>query len=248
VSVVFGVIRFPGSNCDDDALHVADRVLRPSGASGRMLWHKDRSLSGIDVVLVPGGFTYGDYLRVGAMAAHSPIMGAVVKFAAAGGPVLGICNGFQILCEAGLLEGALSRNAGLRFECRDVHLVVEGRPTPFTHAIPAGRTIKMSIAHHDGRYLHPDIERLEAEGRVVFRYAEADGAVSEQANPNGSLHGIAGVCNADGNVVGLMPHPERACEDLLGASGEDGLMLFQCALAWKSGTPARVGSQRLGPT
>jgi phosphoribosylformylglycinamidine synthase subunit PurQ / glutaminase len=245
VTAVFGVIRFPGSNCDDDAMRVADQVLRSAGARGRMLWHKDRKLSGIDVVLVPGGFTYGDYLRAGAMAAHSPIMAAVKKFAGAGGPVLGICNGFQILCEAGLLEGALSRNASLRFVCRDVHLVVEGRPTPFTHAIPAGRVIKMSIAHAEGRYVHPDIDRLEGEGRVVFRYAEPDGAVAEAANPNGSAHNIAGVCNADGNVVGLMPHPERACEDLLAHGGEDGLMLFECALAWKSGTPARVGQRRV---
>ncbi len=244
MSVVFGVIRFPGSNCDDDAVRAVDDVLRPAGASGRILWHKDRSLGGVDVVLVPGGFTYGDYLRVGAMAAHSPIMAAVVEFAAAGGPVLGICNGFQILCEAGLLEGALTRNASLHFECRDVHLVVEGRPTPFTHAIPAGRLIKMSIAHAEGRYVHPDVDRLESEGRIVFRYAAADGGVTEAANPNGSQHNIAGVCNADGNVVGLMPHPERAVEDILGHAGEEGRMLFECALAWKAGTPARVGRHR----
>ena len=244
MSVVFGVVRFPGSNCDDDAMRVADDVLRPVGASGRILWHKDRSLGGVDVVLVPGGFTYGDYLRVGAMAAHSPIMGAVGEFARAGGPVLGICNGFQILCEAGLLEGALTRNASLRFVCRDVHLVVEGRPTPFTHAIPAGRLVRMSIAHAEGRYVHPEPERLEEEGRVVFRYAEPDGSVSDDANPNGSLHNVAGVCNQEGNVVGLMPHPERACEDLLGHGGEEGRMLFECALAWKAGTPARVGGRR----
>ncbi len=244
MSTVFGVIRFPGSNCDDDAFRAVDQVLRPAGSSGRMIWHKDLSLGGVDVVLVPGGFTYGDYLRVGAMAAHSPIMGAVREFAEAGGPVLGICNGFQILCEAGLLEGALTRNASLHFECRDVHLVVEGRPTPFTHAIPAGRTIKVSIAHSDGRYVHPDVERLEGEGRVVFRYAAPDGTVSDAANPNGSIHHIAGVCNQAGNVVGLMPHPERALENLLGEAGEDGTMLFESALAWKAGVPARVGGRR----
>ena len=244
MSVVFGVVRFPGSNCDDDAMRAVDEVLRPAGARGRLLWHKDRSLAGVDVVVLPGGFSYGDYLRAGAMAAQSPIMGAVVKFARRGGPVLGICNGFQILCEAGLLDGALTRNASLHFECREVHLVVEGRPTPFTHAIPAGRHVRMSIAHAEGRYVHPEVERLEGEGRIVFRYAEADGTVSEAANPNGSLHNIAGVCNQEGNVVGLMPHPERACEDLLARSGEDGRMLFECALAWKSGTPARVGAQR----
>ncbi len=243
MSVVFGVVRFPGSNCDDDAVRVVDDVLRPSGASGRVLWHKERELGGVDVVLVPGGFTYGDYLRAGAIAAHSPIMGAVGEFARAGGPVIGICNGFQILCETGLLDGALAPNASLHFECRDVHLVVEGRPTPFTHAIPAGRVVRMSIAHGQGRYVHPDVDRLEGEGRVVFRYAAADGAVVDAANPNGSQRNIAGVCNAEGNVVGLMPHPERACEDLLGRGGEDGLMLFQCALAWKAGVPARVGGK-----
>jgi phosphoribosylformylglycinamidine synthase len=242
--MVFGVVRFPGSNCDDDAVRVVDQVLRPHGASGRILWHKDRSLSGVDVVVVPGGFTYGDYLRAGAMAAHSPIMGSVRDFAAAGGPVLGICNGFQILCEAGLLEGALTRNASLHFECRDVHLVVEGRPTPFTHAIPAGRLVRLSIAHAEGRYVHPDVERLEGEGRVVLRYASPDGAVVDAANPNGSVHNIAGVCNAEGNVLGMMPHPERACEDLLGRAGQDGLTLFESALAWKAGTPARVGGRR----
>jgi phosphoribosylformylglycinamidine synthase subunit PurQ / glutaminase len=242
MSVNFGVIRFPGSNCDDDAVRVVDVVLRERGARGRILWHKDTSLHGVDAVIVPGGFSYGDYLRAGAIAAHSPIMAAVSQFAADGGPVLGICNGFQILCEAGLLEGALTRNRSLRFECRDVHCVVEGRPTPFTHAIPAGRHIRMSIAHAEGRYVHPDVERLEKEGRVVFRYAAADGSVSEASNPNGSMNSIAGVCNEAGNVVGLMPHPERACEDLLGGGGEDGRMLFESALSWKTGSPARVGA------
>jgi phosphoribosylformylglycinamidine synthase len=239
---LFGVLRFPGSNCDDDAVRVVDRVMGP-GSQGRIVWHKDRSLSGVDAVIVPGGFSYGDYLRAGAIAAKSPIMGAVIEFARAGGPVLGICNGFQILCESGLLDGALTRNASLRFECRDVHCVVEGRPTPFTGAIPAGRHIKMSIAHAEGRYLHPDVDRLEGEGRVVFRYAEPDGAVTAAANPNGSLHNIAGICNEAGNVVGLMPHPERACEALLGGGGEDGRMIFESALAWKAGGPSRVGGR-----
>lgn len=241
MTVAFGVVRFPGSNCDDDAVRVVDQVLADRGATGRILWHKDKGLGGIDVVIVPGGFTYGDYLRAGAIAAHSPVMQAVRAFARAGGPVLGICNGFQILCESGLLEGALARNRSLHFECRDVHLVVEGRPTPFTHAIPAGRHVRMSIAHAEGRYVHPEVERLEDEGRVVFRYAEPDGAVTEAANPNGSLHNIAGVCSAEGNVVGLMPHPERACEDILGQGGTEGLTLFECVLAWKAGLPARVG-------
>jgi phosphoribosylformylglycinamidine synthase len=236
----FGVVRFPGSNCDDDAVHVADRVLAPMGATGRIIWHKDTSLGAADVVIVPGGFSYGDYLRAGAMAAHSPIMAAVAEFAARGGPVLGICNGFQILCESGLLDGALTRNVSLEFVCADVHCIVEGRPTPFTHAIPAGRHIKMSIAHSEGRYTHPDLDALEAEGRVIFRYCTADGEVTSDANPNGSDHNIAGICNAAGNVVGLMPHPERACENLLGEGGEQGRSLFESALAYSQGSPARV--------
>jgi phosphoribosylformylglycinamidine synthase len=239
----FGVVRFPGSNCDDDALDVVDRVLVLQGSEGRIIWHKDRELGDVDAVIVPGGFSYGDYLRAGAIAAHSPIMGAVVEFAKAGGPVLGICNGFQILCESGLLEGALARNESLRFECSDVFCLVEGRPTPFTHAIPAGRHIRMSIAHAEGRYTHPDVDRLEAEGRVVFRYVTAEGQVAGTANPNGSINNIAGVCNEAGNVVGLMPHPERACESLLGRGGEDGRMLFESALAHAAGSPARVGGQ-----
>ena len=226
----FAVLRFPGSNCDDDALQVVDQVLRPEGASGSFVWHKDTALGDVDAVIVPGGFSYGDYLRAGAMAAHSPIMPAVKRFADAGGPVLGICNGFQILCEAGLLEGALTRNQSLKFACTDVWLRVEGRPTPFTAAIAAGRHLRMSIAHAEGRYAHPDVETLEREGRVVFRYCAADGAVTPEANPNGSMNNIAGVCNAAGNVVGLMPHPERACEALLGRGGEDGRLLFLSAL------------------
>jgi phosphoribosylformylglycinamidine synthase len=155
-----------------------------------------------------------------------------------------VCNGFQILCESGLLEGALARNHSLRFECRDVHLLVEGRPTPFTHAIPAGRHIRLSIAHGQGRYIHPDVEQLEREGRVLFRYVSPDGDASPAANPNGSMRNIAGVCNAEGNVVGLMPHPERAVENRLGEAGEDGKSLFESAIAWKHGTPARVGGWR----
>jgi phosphoribosylformylglycinamidine synthase len=237
----FGVIRFPGSNCDDDALYVVDQVLAPLGASGQIVWHKDRALPALDAVIVPGGFSYGDYLRCGAMAAHAPIMADVRRFADAGGPVLGICNGFQILCEAGLLDGALTRNRSLTFVCDDVWCVVEGRPTPFTCAIPAGRHIRMSVAHAEGRYQHPDVDALEAEGRVVFRYATADGEVTDAANPNGSQNHIAGICNAAGNVVGLMPHPERAVEDLLGGGGQDGRTLFESALAHTSGAPSRVG-------
>ena len=243
-----GVIRFPGSNCDDDALHAVDRILAPQGMSGRMIWHKDVELGDVDGLIVPGGFSYGDYLRCGAMAAHSPIMAAVKRFAGAGGPVLGICNGFQILCEAGLLEGALCQNSGLTFVCQDVYCVVEGLPTPFTWAIPAGRHIRMSIAHSEGRYIHPDPSDLEARGQVVFRYATSSGEVSDAANPNGSQNNIAGVCNRAGNVVGLMPHPERAVETILGRGGQDGRTLFESALAHHRGHPARVGeSAAIGP-
>jgi phosphoribosylformylglycinamidine synthase len=238
----FGVIRFPGSNCDDDALHAVTKVLQHKGATGRILWHKDHDLGGVDGVILPGGFSYGDYLRAGAMAAHSPIMREVKAFAEKGGPVIAICNGFQIACEAGLLEGALTRNESLRFECRDVWLRVEGRPTPFTQAIPAGRILRMSIAHAEGRYVHPEVDRLEKEGMVAFRYVTADGELSAEANPNGSVANIAGVMNARGNVVGLMPHPERAVEALLGDGGEDGRMLFESAIAASRGAPSRVGA------
>jgi phosphoribosylformylglycinamidine synthase len=155
--------------------------------------------------------------------------------------VLGICNGFQVLCESGLLEGALARNRSLRFICRDVQCIVEGRPTPFTQAIPAGRRIRMPIAHSEGRYSHPDVERLEGEGQVVFRYCDAEGEVSDAGNPNGSMNNIAGITNAEGNVVGLMPHPERACEAVLGGSGTDGRMLFESAISSLTGRPSRVG-------
>jgi phosphoribosylformylglycinamidine synthase I len=242
VAVTVGVIRFPGSNCDDDAVRVVDEVMAARGMRGHIVWHKELSLGQLDALIVPGGFSYGDYLRAGAMAAHSPIMTAVKDFAAAGGPVLGICNGFQILCEAGLLEGALTRNASLRFACHDLHVRVEGRPTPWTAAIPASRHLRMSIAHAEGRYLHDDVARLEGEGQVVFRYVGVDGTVSDASNPNGSAAHIAGVCNAAGNVVGLMPHPERACEALLGEGGEDGLMIFESLLGFHTGSPTRVST------
>jgi len=220
------VVRFPGSNCDDDAFHVAKHVV---GATTRFAWHKDSSLGDAEAVILPGGFSYGDYLRAGAMAAQSPIMAAVRAFADKGGPVLAVCNGYQIACESGLLDGALTRNASLHFECRDVHLLVEGKPTPWTRGIPAGRVLRLPIAHAEGRFIHPNVEQLEKEGRIVFRYVDPTGGESEGANPNGSMANIAGTCNARGNVVGLMPHPERAAEAVLGS--DDGKMLFASLVA-----------------
>jgi len=216
----FAVIRFPGSNCDDDVLRVARDVLH---ARADFVWHKDHSLAGFDFVFLPGGFSYGDYLRAGAMARFSPIMDEVLRFAAAGGPVVGICNGFQILCEAGLLEGALLRNAALRFAAREVTIRVERGGTCFSDGA-VGRILRMPIAHADGRYHHDAPDRLEAEGKVVFRYVGD--------NPNGALRDIAGVTNERGNVVGLMPHPERASEPILGSDG--GRTLFESALRWWS--------------
>lgn len=227
----FGVVRFPGSNCDDDALGVVSRVLAPEGAAGRAIWHKDRELGDVDALILPGGFSYGDYLRGGAIAAHAPIMDAVAAFARAGGPVLGICNGFQILCERGLLPGALAKNATLRFECKDVYVRTERARTPFTRRLAEGEVLRLSIAHGEGRYVHPDPDALARAGQVVFRYASAGGALAPEANPNGSDGAIAGVSNREGNVVGLMPHPERACEALLGRGGEDGRAIFRSALA-----------------
>ncbi len=229
------VVRFPGSNCDDDAFHVAARVM---GASAKFVWHKDASLGAVDAVILPGGFSYGDYLRAGAMAAQSPVMAAVKEFAERGGPVLGICNGFQILCEAGLLDGVLTRNSSLRFECRDVHLTVEGRPTPWTASIPAGRILRVPIAHAEGCYVHPDVAQLEKEGRVIFRYCDAAGGSSPESNPNGSMAAIAGICNREGNVVGLMPHPERASEPVLGSA--DGRLVFESLRAHLEGKGRRV--------
>ena len=230
------IIRFPGSNCDDDVLRVCSRVV--AGSRARYVWHKDAAIGTADAVIVPGGFSYGDYLRAGAMAAHSPVMAAVKEFARRGGPVLGICNGFQILAEARLLDGALLRNQSLRFECRDVYLMVEGRPTPWTSAIPAGRVLKMPIAHAEGRYVHQDVDKLEDDNRVVFRYVDASGGDGPGSNPNGATHAIAGITNAAGNVVGLMPHPERASEEVIG--GADGRLLFESLAVHLSGGGGRV--------
>ncbi len=218
-----GVVVFPGSNCDHDALHAATLA---SGREAVPLWHESTDLQGCDMIILPGGFSYGDYLRTGAIARFSPIMAAVAQFARAGNPVLGICNGFQILCEAGLLPGALLRNAGLRFVCRQVHLRVESTATPFTGGCRAGQVLQVPIAHGDGNYYAPPevLEQLERRQQVIFRYCTAAGEITAEANPNGSLHHIAGICNAGRNVVGLMPHPERASEAGLGSA--DGLQLF----------------------
>jgi phosphoribosylformylglycinamidine synthase I len=219
-----GVITFPGSNCDEDALRAVEVA---SGRSARAIWHKETALDGVDTVILPGGFAHGDYLRPGAIARFSPIIPAVERFARAGGLVLGICNGFQILTEMHLLPGALMRNAGLRFLCQTVRLRVENARTPFTHGYRQGETLRIPISHGDGNYVaSPEIlDRLEAEGRVVFRYVDAEGHSTAEANPNGSARNIAGIANEAGNVVGLMPHPDRAVESLLGS--EDGRKLFE---------------------
>ncbi len=222
--VRFAVLVFPGSNCDHDAYHAAEQVM---GQEARFVWHKEETVGEADVVIVPGGFSYGDYLRSGAIARFSPVMKDVVRFAHDGGLVLGVCNGFQVLCEAGLLPGALMRNAGLRFGCRDVHLRVETAATPFTNATEEGQTLLVPVAHGEGNY-HADAEtldRLEAGGQVVFRYATAEGEVTDAANPNGSARNIAGIVSEAGNVLGMMPHPERCVEGLLGSA--DGALVFR---------------------
>lgn len=222
-----GVVSFPGSNCDEDALLA---VVERLDEEAFLLWHKDHDLKGADVIILPGGFSYGDYLRAGAIARFSPIMQEVLAHAKRGGPVIGICNGFQIACEAGLLPGALLRNESLQFRSMPVTLKVERIDTFFSSATTVGALLTMPIAHGDGRYTADDatLDRLEGEGRVVFRYVDALGTVTAAANPNGSMRNIAGVSNARGSVVGLMPHPERAMEPLLGFT--DGLVLFQSLL------------------
>ena len=223
----FAVVVFPGSNCDHDAHYAAQHVL---GQQAEFVWHKDTSLGGADAVILPGGFAHGDYLRTGAIARFSPIMAEVKKFAAAGGPVLGICNGFQVLLEAGLLPGAMLRNRSVKFQCEHVHVKVEHSDTPFTLTCAPGRVLRIPIAHGEGNYYaEPDVvERLERNRQVVFRYVTADGSATPDANPNGSVNNIAGLCNEGRNVVGLMPHPERACESVLGSA--DGLVLFESAV------------------
>ena len=219
-----GVIVFPGSNCDHDAYYVLKHVIQQEVV---FLWHQDRDLQDVEAIIVPGGFSYGDYLRCGAIAKFSPIMDSLQTHAAAGGPVLGICNGFQILQEAGLLPGALLRNANLKFLCQDVYLRVEQTDTPFTFDLNKDKTLRIPIAHNDGSFFLPtkQLEDLEKSGQVVFRYVDSDGKSSVTGNPNGSVNSIAGIVNSQRNVIGMMPHPERASESILGSN--DGLNIIQ---------------------
>lgn len=224
----FGIIVFPGSNCDHDAYHVISKQV---GQPVDFIWHRDTDLKSFDALIIPGGFSYGDYLRAGALARFSPVMDSVKKFAATGGFVLGICNGFQILCEAGLLPGALIRNRDLNFICEHLSVRVETSDTPFTNEMTPGSVLRIPIAHAEGNYVCDDatLAELQREDRIVFRYCEHSGAVTEAANPNGSRDNIAGICNRSRNILGLMPHPERACEDLLGSS--DGRDIFRSLAA-----------------
>jgi phosphoribosylformylglycinamidine synthase I len=219
----FGIVVFPGSNCDHDAYHAAKHV---AGQDAEFIWHKDTDLKGADVLILPGGFSYGDYLRTGAIARFSPVMKEVRAFAARGGPVLGVCNGFQILLEAGLIPGAMLRNRSVKFVCQHVNIRVDQIDTPFTSAARTGQVLKIPIAHGEGNYFAaPDVlAKLEASRQVIFRYTTAGGEVTDESNPNGSINNIAGLCNEARNVVGLMPHPERACESSLGSA--DGLVIL----------------------
>ena len=220
----FAVVQFPGSNCDQDCVHVLRNVF---GYSTRLLWHKETGLGDTDAVFIPGGFSYGDYLRTGSIARFSPVMQAVKDFAENGGHVLGICNGFQILCEAGLLPGALIRNRSLQFRCEHVWLKPATHDSPFTSQIPEEKLLHIPIAHGEGNYFCDarTLEDIETNGQILFQYANADGELTDDANPNGSLRNIAGICNAAGNVAGMMPHPERASEDALGSG--DGRLIFE---------------------
>ena len=228
----FGVVQFPGSNCDEDAYHAVAAIIHQPV---EFIWHQSENLSGCDVAILPGGFAYGDYLRTGAIARFSPVMKSVDRFARSGGLVLGICNGFQILLEAGLLPGAMMRNKGLRYLCRQVHIRVESTDTPFTCAAQKGQVLKIPIAHNEGNYFCEPaaLAALERNGQIIFHYVKPDGEDAaendHQANPNGSLHAIAGICNQQRNVLGLMPHPERAAESPLGSA--DGLVIFRSVVA-----------------
>jgi phosphoribosylformylglycinamidine synthase len=224
----FGIVVFPGTNCDRDCWHVVKAVLN---CDVDFVWHEERDVSRFDCIILPGGFSYGDYLRVGAIARFSPVMESVRDFAEKGGLVIGICNGFQILVEAGLLPGALVRNKTIHFICKFVNLRVENANTPFTNRCEVGQVLRIPIAHNDGRYFcdKETLRRLERNGQIVFRYCTPDGEVTEEADPNGSVGNIAGIVNEKGNVLGMMPHPERASERLLGS--EDGLFIWRSILS-----------------
>ena len=235
-TVRFGVVVFPGSNCDHDAYYACKELM---GQDSVFLWHKEADLKDVDIVILPGGFSYGDYLRCGAIARFSPVMKEVVRFAQQGGPVLGICNGFQILLEAGLLPGALLRNASLRFVCTYVNIRVENTATVFTGRCSAGEVLRIPVAHGDGNYFTDEetLRRLEQNNQIVFRYCDEDGNPTQKANPNGSIGNIAGIINEQGNVLGMMPHPERAVDPLLG--NEDGRKIFTSMI--ESAVPQLVG-------
>jgi phosphoribosylformylglycinamidine synthase len=224
----FGVLVFPGSNCDQDAYWVVSRVAQQSVT---LLWHESHDLENCDAIIVPGGFAYGDYLRTGALARFAPVMEAVRKFAHGGGLVIGICNGFQILCESGLLPGALMRNVGLKYICKPVQVRVESADTPFSNACRQGEVLTIPIGHMDGNYFcdQPTLETLKRDQRIVFRYCSPEGEITPEANPNGSLENIAGICSEGRNVLGMMPHPERASESELG--GTDGIKVFHSMVA-----------------
>ena len=232
-----GVIVFPGSNCDHDCEHVFKDVLAQNVT---MVWHKEASLVGLDGVILPGGFSYGDYLRTGAIARFSPVMSAIREFAKSGGLVMGVCNGFQILLEAGLLPGAMLRNRSLHFVCKDVHVRVENAATPFTGACKPGQVLKIPIAHAEGNYYTDPVmlAGLQANAQIVFRYCTPDGRVTVEANLNGSLDNIAGIRSAEGNVLGMMPHPERSAEELMG--NEDGRLIFTSMLESLRNRPLKM--------
>jgi phosphoribosylformylglycinamidine synthase len=245
----FGVVQFPGSNCDDDACHAISSVI---GQPVDFIWHQSEDLAGYDAIILPGGFAYGDYLRTGAIARFSPVMKAIDAFARSGLLVLGICNGFQILLEAGLLPGAMLRNKGLRYLCRHVHIRVERTDTPFTGAAHRGDVLKIPIAHNEGNYFcdAATLGELERNNQIIFRYVRPDGTDAaegdREANPNGSLRAIAGICNRERNVLGLMPHPERAVESPLGSS--DGLVIFQSMVEYLTRNERKKDSGRIAVT
>ncbi len=234
----FAVLQFPGSNCDQDCVHVLGNVL---GQDADYLWHKEESIANADAVVVPGGFSYGDYLRTGSIAQFSPVMNAVKAFANAGGLVIGICNGFQILCETGMLPGALVRNRSLQFRCETIFLKVPAADSPFTSEVPEGKLLRVPIAHGEGCYFADDetLAKLQANHQILFQYATETGELTDEANPNGSLLNIAGICNEGRNVCGMMPHPERASENVLGV--DDGRLVFESMLRYLE---AKVGANQ----